>query len=70
MSASRGDQIYYICQDKLEDITDLCEIRQNGADGINAASVQRGDTITVITGCKVHPDCSNMYTNSLKLIFI
>ena len=40
-----NDQICPIC--KLEDWSDLVEIRQKGADGINEASVKRGDSIVV-----------------------
>ena len=38
-----------------------------GADGINAASVQRGDTIVVMAGSKVHSNCRKQYTNPIEL---
>ena len=45
-----NDQICPIC--KLEDWSDLVEIRQKGADGINEASVKRGDSIVFTAGMK------------------
>ena len=38
-----------LCFEKMEDGGDVCEICQKGADGINTASVQRGDTIVLST---------------------
>ena len=37
-----------ICKERLEDGGDVLQIRQKGADGINAASVQRGDKVDVV----------------------
>lgn len=65
MSASPSNQICPIC--KLEDGGDVVKIRQKGADGINEASVRRGDTIAVTAGCKVHSNCRKMYTNSIDI---
>ena len=67
MSASRSDQICPICTLELEDGGDAVKIRQKGADGINEASVRRGDTIVVTAGCKVHSNCRKMYTNSIEI---
>uniref|UniRef100_UPI00358EAE43 DNA replication complex GINS protein SLD5 isoform X6 n=1 Tax=Myxine glutinosa TaxID=7769 RepID=UPI00358EAE43 len=41
-----------ICKERLENGSDVVQIRQKGADGINAASVQRGDNVDVAAGCK------------------
>ena len=38
-----------------------------GADGINSASVQRGDTIVVTAGSKVHLNCRKRYTNPIEI---
>jgi len=50
-----------ICKERLENGSDVVQIRQKGADGINAASVQRGDNVDVAAGCKVHTDCRKRY---------
>ena len=65
MSASLSDQICPI--GKSEDGGDVVMIRQKDADGINEASVRRGDTIAVIAGCKVHSNCRKKYTNSMEI---
>ena len=65
MSASLSDQICPI--GKSEDGGDVVMIRQKDADGINEASVRRGDTIAVIAGCKVHSNCHKKYTNSIEI---
>ena len=64
ISALNADlEICPFCKEKLEVGGDICQIRQKGADGINAASVQRGDTIVVMAGSKVHSNCRKQYTN-------
>lgn len=55
-----------IWNERLED-GDVVQIRQKGADGINAASAQRGDSVAVKAGCKVHADCRKRYTNKLDI---
>ena len=40
---------------------------KKGADGINSASVQRGDTIVVTAGSKVHLNCRKRYTNPIEI---
>ncbi|KAK4307098.1 hypothetical protein Pmani_021115 [Petrolisthes manimaculis] len=66
MSALCSDQICPIC--KLEVASDdAVKIRQKGADGINEASVRRGDTIAVAAGCTVHSKCRKTYTNSIEI---
>ena len=52
-----------ICKERLENGSDVVQIRQKGADGIIAASIQRGDNIFVAAGCKVHTDCRKRYIN-------
>ncbi len=52
-----------ICQEALVDSLDVVVIRQKGADGINSASVQRGDNIVVAAGEKVHSECRKRYIN-------
>ena len=52
-----------ICKEALRDSPDVVEIRQKGADGINSASVQRGDDIVVSAGEKVHSECRKRYIN-------
>ena len=42
-----------ICREDLGDASDVVEVRQKGADGINSASVQRGDDIVVSAGLEV-----------------
>jgi hypothetical protein len=56
-----------ICQKELKGGEDVTCIRQKGADGINAASMQRGDNIVVTAGCKVHSNCRKQYTNSIEI---
>lgn len=65
MSASHSDQICPIC--RVEDGGDVVKIRQKGADGINEASVRRGDTLAVTAGCIVHTKCRKLYTNSVEI---
>ncbi len=45
MSGSADCEICPLCKEKLEDGAAVCQIRQKGADGINTASLQRGNTI-------------------------
>lgn len=52
-----------ICRGALGDAADVVEVRQKGADGINSASVQRGDDIVVSAGEKVHSKCRKRYIN-------
>ena len=52
-----------ICKKVFADTDDIVKIGQKGADGINAASVQRGDSIVVTAGCKVHSGCRKWYIN-------
>ena len=48
---------------KTEVQDDVVRIHEKSANGINAASVQRGDNIVVTAGCEVHSDCRKWYTN-------
>ena len=57
-----------ICKNQLEAGDDVVQIHQKGADGINAASVKRGDSIVVTAGCQVHCDCRKRYTNKNDII--
>ena len=51
-----------ICKERIEDC-DGVKVRQKGADGINAASVRRGDSIVVTAGCKVNLVCCKQHIN-------
>ncbi|KAG7161135.1 hypothetical protein Hamer_G004782 [Homarus americanus] len=51
-----------ICREVL-DVSDVVELRQKGADGINSASVQRRDDVAVLAGEKVHITCRKRYIN-------
>ena len=57
-----------VCKEGLEDGSDVVQIRQKGADGINAASVQRDDDVHVAAGCKVHTDCRKRYINQHDIL--
>lgn len=52
-----------ICKEAFADTDDIVKIGQKGADGINAASAKREDSIVVTAGCKVHPGCRKWYIN-------
>ncbi|KAG7156410.1 hypothetical protein Hamer_G006161 [Homarus americanus] len=57
MSASTVNQeTCPICREDL-DVSDVVDLRQKGAHGINSASVQRGDDVVVSAGEKVHITC-------------
>ncbi|KAG7178151.1 hypothetical protein Hamer_G003931 [Homarus americanus] len=63
MSASTVNQeTCPICREDL-DVSDVVELRQKGADGINSASVQRGNDVVVSAGEKVHITCRKRYIN-------
>ena len=55
-------EICPICKERIED-GDGVKVRQKGTDGINEASVRRGDDIVVTPGCKLHLDCRKRYIN-------
>jgi 5'-3' exonuclease len=64
MSASTSaHKLCPLCKERFQDDGDVVEVRQKGADGINAASAQRGDDIVVAAGCKVHSGCRKRYIN-------
>ena len=52
-----------ICHAELGDDADVVEVHQKGADGINSASVQRGDDIVISAGEKVPSKCRMQYIN-------
>ena len=52
-----------ICSKNLSDGSDVVEVLQKGADGINNASVQRGDNVHISAGEKVHSKCRQKYIN-------
>ena len=66
-SGSSNTDFCPICTETLDDGGEVCQIRQKGADGINQASVQRGDGIVVTAGTKVHMTCRKRYTNPLDI---
>lgn len=51
-----------ICKDSLTDGA-VIQVHEKGADGINAASVLRGDSLVVTAGCNVHVQCRKRYVN-------
>lgn len=67
MSESTAEDVCPICKCTLESSGDVVEIRQKGADGINDASIQRGDNIVVTAGCHVHSDCRKNYVNRTEI---
>ena len=53
-----------LCSKEVEDESeDSVVITKRGADGINRASVERGDSIIVAEGAKVHKTCRLNYIN-------
>ncbi|XP_076067875.1 ankyrin repeat and BTB/POZ domain-containing protein 1-like isoform X2 [Oratosquilla oratoria] len=52
-----------ICKEAFADTDNIVKIDHKGADGINAASAKREDSIAVTAGCKVHPGCHKWYIN-------
>ncbi len=52
-----------ICYKNLIDGSDVVEVHQNGADGINKASVQRGNDVHISSGEIVHSKCRQKYIN-------
>ena len=42
-------------------------LTDKGANGVNTASIERGDNITVREGSKVHVDCRKTYTNKKNI---
>lgn len=42
----------------------VVRIREKGANGINAASVETGENIIVTAGCEVHSHCRKWYMDS------
>ena len=53
---------------RFESDDDVIEVRQKGADGISAASIQRDDDIVVELGCKVHSDCHKRDINKHDIV--
>ena len=56
-------RVCVICKERIEDHDSSVRIREKGAEGINAASIQRGDSIVVTADCEVHVDSRKQYTN-------
>ena len=52
-----------ICNDKLDNGQSTVQLRDKGSDGMNKASKERGDTITVQPGQYVHQECRKVYCN-------
>lgn len=61
MTTSQKLCIFPVCKAAANE--DTVVITQKGADRINSASVERGDSIVVTAGTKVHPTCRLNYTN-------
>lgn len=51
-----------VCKDSLTDGA-VIQVHEKGADGINAGSVLRGDSLVVTAGCNVHVQCRKRYVN-------
>jgi 5'-3' exonuclease len=56
-----------ICRGSLDDGCDVIQVRQKGADRINTASTQRGDSMFVTAGSKVHSNCRKRHTDIRKI---
>lgn len=52
-----------ICSQKLRDGSDVVEVQQKGADGINNASLLRNNDIHISAGDAVHSKCRMRYIN-------
>ena len=52
------------CKEDIDNGSEVSTIGQKGANGINAASTQRGDRIVVEAGVKVRTDCRKLCTNT------
>ena len=57
-----------LCKKDIEEQDEVVRIREKGDNGINAASVKRGDSIFVTAGCEVHSECRKRYTNPLDIM--
>jgi hypothetical protein len=55
-----------ICNGSLSDGV-VIKLREKGANGINAASVLRGDRLVVSAGCNVHLQCRKRYVNKKEI---
>ena len=66
MSAGETCKIFH---EELKDASAVVEVRQKGADGINSASVQRGDDIVISAGEKIHIKCRKQYIHPKNIQF-
>ena len=46
-----------ICDKSLDGEDDVITLREKGSEGINRASIERNDTITMVPGQQVHQNC-------------
>ena len=67
MTESSNPEPCPICKEDIDNGSEVSTIGQKGANGINAASTQRGDRIVVEAGVKVHTDCRKHYTNPQQI---
>lgn len=56
-----------ICHQQITDHTEAVRIKKKGSDGINEASILRGDNITSKAGDSVHINCRKTYTNPILI---
>ena len=56
-----------LCKNEIAGSEDSVVITRKGADGINNASVDRGESINVAAGTKVHKTCRMNYINKKTL---
>lgn len=67
MTESSNPEPCPICKEDIDNGSEVSTIGQKGANGINAASTQRGDRIVVEAGVKAHTDCRKCYTNPQQI---
>ena len=67
MDTNAYEDLCSICDREIQASEASSILRQKGADGINAASTNRGDNIVVTAGRKVHIDCRKRYTNPIDI---
>ena len=63
MAEASNQQPCPICKEDIDNGSKVSTIRQKDANGINAASTQRGDRIVVLAGVKVYTDCRKRCRN-------
>ena len=67
MAGSSNPEPCPICKEDIGNGSEVSTIDQKGANGMNAASTQRGDRIVVEAGVKVYTDCRKLCTNPQQI---